>query len=77
MRGAVAPPFVGQRMEHPDDSGNWQHGRQSHTDNYYTPVGVGTGGQEAAEAIVVGSVGSAAPWFLTGWADGSGGQIYD
>ena len=26
VRGAVAPPSVGQRMEHPDDSGNWQHG---------------------------------------------------
>ena len=24
---------------------------------------------EEEEAIVVGAVGSAAPWFLTGWAD--------
>ena len=35
---------------------------------------MGTGGQESSqedgEAIVVGAVGSAAPWFLTGWADG-------
>ena len=41
---------------------------------YDIPVGVGTGGQdstqEAGEAIVVGAVGSAAAWFLTGWADG-------
>ena len=36
VRGAVAPPPVGQWMEHSDDSGNWQHGRQSHTDNCNT-----------------------------------------
>ena len=72
--GGVAPPSTGQRLEHSDDSGEWQNGRQSHTDDCDTPVGVGTGGQEssqeAGEAIVVGAVGSAAPLFLTGWADG-------
>ena len=26
--------------------------------------------RDSAEAIVVGAVGSAAPWFLTGWAEG-------
>ena len=26
--------------------------------------------QDSGEAIVVGAVGSAAPWFLTGWAEG-------
>ena len=65
VRGAVDPPSVGQRMEHPDDSGNWQHGRQSHTDNYNTPVGIGTGGQEssqeAGEAIVARLGGSLVP----------------
>ena len=54
--------------------GIWQNGRQSHTDDSVTLVGVGTGGQESTqdvgEAIVVGAVGSAAPWFLMGWADG-------
>ena len=52
--------------------GIWQNGR--HTDDSVTLVGVGTGGQESTqdvgEAIVVGAVGSAALWFLTGWADG-------
>ena len=74
MRGAVALPSTGQRIEHSDDSGEWQDGRQSHTDDCDTPVGVGPGrqesSQEAGKAIVVGAVGSAAPWFLTGWADG-------
>ena len=27
-----------------------------------------TGNHESGEAIVVGAIGSAAPWFLTGWA---------
>ena len=31
--------------------------------------GIGTT-QDVGEAIVMGAVGSAAPWFLTGWADG-------
>ena len=74
MRGAAAPPSTGQRMEHSEDSGDWQSGRQSHTYDSDTPVDVGTGGlespQDVREAIVVGAVGSAAPWFLTGWADG-------
>ena len=65
--GAAAPPSTGQRMEHSEDSGDWQNGRQSHTDDSITPVGVGTGGQESTqdvgEAIVVGAIGSAAPWF--------------
>ena len=55
VRGAVAPPSTGQRMEHLEDFGEWQNGRQSHTDDCDNPVGVGTGGQEAGEAIVVGA----------------------
>ena len=61
-------------MEHSGDSGDWQNGRQSHADDSNTPFDVGTGEQESpsdvGETIVVGAVGSAAPWFLTGWADG-------
>ena len=38
------------------------------------PPEVGTEGhessQDSGEAIVVGAVGSAAPWFLTGWPEG-------
>ena len=72
--GTAAPPSTGQQMEHSGDSGDWKNGRQSHTDDSNAPFGVGTGGQESpqdvGEAIVVGAIGSAAPWFLTGWADG-------
>ena len=61
-------------MEHSGDSGDWQNGRQSHADDSNTPFDVGTGEQESpsdiGETIVVGAVGSAAPWFLTGWVDG-------
>ena len=38
------------------------------------PPGIWTEGpespQDSGEAIVVGAVGSAAPWFLTGWGEG-------
>ena len=73
--GRIAdPPSTGQPMEHSGDSGDWQNVRQSHADDSSTPLDVGTGGQESpqdvGEVIVVGAIGSAAPWFLTGWADG-------
>ena len=71
VRGTAVPPSTGQPREHSED---WQNGRQSHTDDSNTPFDVGTGGQESpqdvGEVVVVGAVGSAAPWFLTGWADG-------
>ena len=74
MRRTAVPPSTGHLMEHSGDSGYWQNGRQSHADDSNTPFDVGTGEQESppnvGEAIVVGAVGSAAPWFLTGWADG-------
>ena len=72
--GIAAPPSTGQPLENSGESGDWQNGRQSHTDDSNAPLDVGTGGKESpqdiGEAIVVGVVGSAAPWFLTGWADG-------
>ena len=33
--------------------------------------------RENDEAIVVGAVGSGAPWFLTGWAEGTEVEFYD
>ena len=72
--GVADPPFAGQPMENTGESGDLQNGRQSHADNRNVPLDVGTGGQESpqdiGETIVVGSVGLAAPWFMTGWADG-------
>ena len=60
-------------MENSGESGDWRNRWQSHTDDSDSPRDVGTGGQvspqDGGEAIVVGAVGSAAPWFLTGWAD--------
>ena len=57
--------YTGQRIEHSDDSGEWQDSWQRHTDDRDTPVGVGPGrqesSQEAGEAIVVRAIGSAAP----------------
>ena len=74
MGGIADPPSAGHPMENSGASGDWQYGRQSHADNSNAPLDVETGGQESpqdiGEPIVVGVVGSAAPWFLTGWADG-------
>ena len=74
VRGTAVPPSTGQPMEHSGDSGEWQNGRQCHTCDSNTLFDVGTVGQKSpqdvGEAISVGAVGLAAPWFLTGWADG-------
>ena len=67
------PPSVSQPMMHSQVSGDGKNGQQDHTcddsmlrdirrkDKRPSP--------EDGEAIVVGAVGSAAPWFLTGWAE--------
>ena len=67
------PPSASQPMTHSEVSGDWKHGQQDHTfdgsmlrdiwrkDKRPSP--------EDGEAIVVGAVGSAAPWFLTVWAE--------
>ena len=61
-------------MENTGESGERHNGRKSLADNRNVPLDVGTGGQESpqdiGEAIVVGTVGSAAPWFMMGCADG-------
>ena len=73
VRGSANPHSAGQLMMHSEASGDWENGRQDHTSNYNTPLDVRTEDQRLSpddgEAIVVGAVGSAAPWFLTGWAE--------
>ena len=73
MRGTADPPSAGQLMMHSEASGDWENGRQDHTSDDDTPLNVRTEDQRLSpdedESIVVGAVGSAAPWFLTGWAE--------
>ena len=72
VRGTADPPSTGQPMKHSDTSRDWKNGRQNQTGDGNTPQDVRTGDQQISpndgEAIVVGAVGSAAPWFLMGWA---------
>ena len=70
VRGTADPPSAGQLMMHSEASGDWENGRQDHTSDHNTPPDVRTEEQRLSlddgEAIVVGAVGSTAPWFLTG-----------
>ena len=72
-REIADPPSTGQPMLNSEVSRNWEVGRQDLMCDVITPQNVRTDDQrlspEEEEAIVVGAVGSAAPWFLTGWAD--------
>ena len=72
VRGTVDPPSASQLMMHSEVSGDWETGRQDHTCVDGMPLDVRTEDEwlspDDGEAIVVGAVGSAAPWFLTGWA---------
>ena len=72
VRGTADPPSTGHPKKHSDTSGDWESGRQNQTGGGNTLRDVRTGDQQISpddgEAIVVGAVGSAAPWFLTGWA---------
>ena len=60
-------------MMHLEVSGDWETGRQDHACDDSTPLEVRTEDKRLSpdngEANVVGDVGSAAPWFLTGWAE--------
>ena len=73
VRGTADPPSVGQLMMHSEASGDWENDQQDHTIDDNTPLDVRKEDQRLSpddeEAIVVGAVGSAAPWFLTGWAE--------
>ena len=73
VRGTADPPSAVQLMLNSEISRDWEDGRQNHMCDDNMPLDVGTEDQwlspEEDEAIKVGAVGSAAPWFLTGWAD--------
>ena len=73
VRGTADPPSASQLMMHSEVSGDWKTGRQDHTCDDSTPQDVRTEDKwlspDDGEAIVVGAVGAAAPWFLKGWAE--------
>ena len=73
VRGTADPPSAGQLMMHSETFRDWENGRQEHTSDDNTPLDVRREDQRLSlddgEAIVVGAIGSAAPWFLTGWAE--------
>ena len=73
VRGIADPPSASQLMIHSEVSRDWKTGRQDHMCDNGTPLDVRTKDKRLSpddgEAIVVGAVGSAAPWFLMGWAE--------
>ena len=73
MRGTADPPSASQLMIHSDVSRDWETGLQDHPCDDSTPLDVRMedrwSSPDDGEAIVVGGVGSAAPWYLTGWAE--------
>ena len=73
MRGNAYLPSASQLILNSEISRGWENGRQDRMCDDNTPLDVRTEDQqlspEEEETIVVGAVGSAAPWFLTGWAD--------
>ena len=73
VRGTADPPSAGQLILNSEIFRNWEDARQDRMCDDNTPLDVWTEDQrlssEEEEAIVVGAVGSVAPWFLTGWAD--------
>ena len=72
VRGTADTPSTGPPMKHSETSGYGENGRQNHAGDGNSPLDVRTGDQrispEDEDAIVLGAVGLAAPWFLTGWA---------
>ena len=72
VRESADPPSIGQLMRNSDVSRDWKDGRQDRMCDDNTPPDVQMEDRQLPpaeeEAIVVGAVGSAAPWFLTGWA---------
>ena len=60
-------------MTYSEVSEDWRNGQQDHTCDDSMLLGIRRKDKrpspEDGEAIVVGAVGSAAPWFLTGWAE--------
>ena len=67
----TVPPSASQPMQNTGEPRNLENDRLGRRDGMDIPPDIRTEGhespQDSGEAIVVGAVGSAAPWFLTGW----------
>ena len=74
MGGSADPPSASQPMLNTGEPRNLENERLGRRDGMDIPPDIRTEGhespQDSGEAIVIGAVGSAAPWFLTGWAEG-------
>ena len=72
--GFADPPSASQPMQNTGEPRDLENGRLGRRDGMDIPPDICTKGhespQDSGEAIVVGAVGSADPWFLTGWAEG-------
>ena len=72
--GFADPPSASQPMQNTGEPRNLENDRLAQRDGMDIPSDIRTEGhespQDSGEAIVVGAVGSAAPWFLTGWVEG-------
>ena len=72
--GFADPPSASQPMQNTGEPRDLENDRLGRRDGMDIPPDIRTEGQESpqdsGETIVVGAVGSAAPWFLTGWAEG-------
>ena len=68
------PPSASQPMQNTGEPRDMENDRLGRRDGMDSPPDIRTerheSPQDSGEAIVVGAVGSAAPWFLTGWAEG-------
>ena len=69
VRDSAAQPSIGQLMRNSDVSKDWEDGWRDRMCDDNTPPDIQTEDRQLPpteeEAIVVGAVGSAAPWFLT------------
>ena len=74
MWGVPDPPPAGQPVRSTGEPRELDNDRHCRVDGIYIQHEVCAEGhelpQDSGEAIVVGAIGSAAPWFLTGWAEG-------
>ena len=73
VRAPADPSSASHPRMHSEVSGDGGNGQQDHMCEEITLRDIRRKDQrpspEDGEAIVVGAVGSAAPWFLTGWAE--------
>ena len=72
--GFADPPSASQPMQNTGEPRDPENDRLGRRDSMDIPPNIRTEGhqspQDSGEDIVVGAIDSAAPWFLTGWAEG-------